>query len=82
MILQLIIGLLMVQFCRLNDKNYFVWSGVASPSDGDKPQRIYIAEMSNPYTLVPGRVLLSSPDQSWEGNGAVNEGPEVLIKKW
>ncbi len=64
----------------LNDKNYFVWSGVASPSDGDKPQRIYIAEMSNPYTLVPGRVLLSSPDQSWEGNGAVNEGPEVLIR--
>ena len=62
----------------LNGKNYFVWSGVAHPSDGDKPQRIYIAEMSNPWTLVPGRTLLSSPDQSWENNGSVNEGPEIL----
>nr|WP_321412151.1 family 43 glycosylhydrolase [uncultured Carboxylicivirga sp.] len=64
----------------LNDVNYFIWSGVANPSDGDKPQRIYIAEMLNPYTLKPGRTLLSSPDQSWESNGAVNEGPEVIKK--
>ena len=62
----------------LNEINYFVWSGVANPSDGDKPQRIYIAEMSNPYTLKPGRTLLSSPDRTWETNGGVNEGPEVI----
>ncbi|MBN2486784.1 MAG: RICIN domain-containing protein [Bacteroidales bacterium] len=64
----------------LNDTNYFIWSGVANASDGDKPQRIYIAKMSNPWTLVPGRTLLSSPTLSWENNGQVNEAPEVLIK--
>lgn len=64
----------------LNNINYFIWSGVATPNDGDKPQRIYIARMSNPWTLVAGRTLLSSPSLPWENNGAVNEGPEVLRK--
>ncbi|MBN2486783.1 MAG: RICIN domain-containing protein [Bacteroidales bacterium] len=64
----------------LNGVNYFIWSGVANASDGDKPQRIYIAQMSNPWTLVPGRTLLSSPTLSWENNGQVNEAPEVIRK--
>jgi GH43 family beta-xylosidase len=62
-----------------NGINYFLWSGHASASD--KTQRIYIASMSDPWTLSSQRVLISSPQFSWEMVGtppAVNEGPEVL----
>ena len=62
-----------------NGENYFLWSGNASSSD--KTQRIYIAGMSDPWTLSSARVLISSPDYAWERAGAppaVNEGPEVL----
>jgi len=61
-----------------NGKYYFVWSSVAKASDGDKPQRLYIALMTNPWTLQPGRVLISSPSLSWEKDGNVNEGPAVV----
>lgn len=62
-----------------NSKNYFIWSGHESPSDNT--QRLYIARMSNPWTLETGRSLISSPRYPWEKNGAppaVNEGPEIL----
>jgi GH43 family beta-xylosidase len=62
-----------------NSKNYFIWSGQASASDNT--QRIYIATMSNPWTLESARRLISSPQLNWEIQGAppaVNEGPEVL----
>lgn len=65
---------------NLNGTNYFVWSGVDQYANVDKPQRIYIASMSNPWTLNAGRTLLSSPTLSWENNGSVNEGPEVIRK--
>jgi GH43 family beta-xylosidase len=44
------------------------------------PQHLYIQEMENPYTLKGTRVLLSSPEESWETGGPLdlNEGPEVL----
>lgn len=61
-----------------NGKNYFIWSGVAKASDGWRPQRLYIALMTNPWTLQPGRVLLSSPLYSWEKDGNVNEGPAMI----
>jgi GH43 family beta-xylosidase len=60
----------------LNTKNYFLWSGYSNESN--TIQRIYIAEMSNPWTLTGPRVLLSSPDYSWERNGEINEGPVVM----
>lgn len=64
---------------QLNGTNYLIWSGVANASDGDKPQRLYIGKLTNPWTLQAGRVLLSTPDNAWERNGAlVNEGPSVL----
>jgi GH43 family beta-xylosidase len=63
---------------QLQDKNYFVWSGYSSPSN--TVQRIYVAEMSNPWTLTGPRTLLSSPEHSWERNGEVNEGPVVMKK--
>lgn len=63
---------------QLNGQLYLIWSGVANASDGDKPQRLYIGRMTNPWTLQPGRVLLASPDYAWERNGLVNEGPAML----
>lgn len=60
------------------DKMYFIWSGQISSSD--ITQRIYIAEMENPWTLKTGRVQLSVPQYDWEKKGsAVNEGPEALV---
>lgn len=62
-----------------NGNNYFLWSGQASASDNT--QRIYIARMSDPWTLATGRVLISSPQYQWEMVGAppaVNEGPQIL----
>ncbi|MBV6645548.1 MAG: RICIN domain-containing protein [Cyclobacteriaceae bacterium] len=65
---------------ELGGTNYFLWSGVDYNAVIDKPQRLYIASMSNPWTLNPGRTLLSSPTLPWENNGSVNEGPEVIKK--
>jgi GH43 family beta-xylosidase len=62
-----------------NGKNYFAWSGHASTVDNT--QRLYIAGMSNPWTIDSKRVLISSPDHPWEKAGAppaVNEGPEFI----
>lgn len=62
-----------------NGNNYFLWSGQASAIDNT--QRIYIARMSDAWTLATPRVLISSPQFSWEMAGsppAVNEAPEIL----
>ncbi len=56
---------------------YMIWSGWESNSGGQ--QNIYIAKLSDPWTIEGNRVLISSPSNSWELNGApVNEGPEAL----
>ncbi|MGZ5190371.1 MAG: glycoside hydrolase family 43 protein [Flavisolibacter sp.] len=62
-----------------NNINYFLWSGQASAADNT--QRLYIAQMSDPWTLSSSRVLISSPQYAWETVGAppaVNEGPEII----
>lgn len=62
-----------------NGNNYFAWSGQASASDNT--QRIYIARMADPWTLATARSLISSPQFTWETNGApppVNEAPQFL----
>lgn len=42
-------------------------------------QNIYIAPMSDPWTISSDRVLISTPDYAWEKqDGRVNEGPEIL----
>jgi len=65
-------------------QTYMVWSGWPGEQNGE--QDIYIARMSNPWTIEGPRVRLSSPSYPWEKNGTsagpkveVNEGPEVLI---
>lgn len=60
-------------FTATNGQLYFIFSG--SPSG---TQNIYIAPMSNPYTLSGTPVLISQPTLAWETVGtppSVNEGP-------
>lgn len=65
---------------KFGDQLYAVWSGNASKTDGS--QRLFIATMSNPYTITSSRVEISRADQSWEKNSAsVNEGPAFLFNK-
>ena len=57
---------------------YFIWSGWRGTNDGF-PQRLYIAPMSNPYTISGDRVEIASPTYDWETQGAaLEEGPEVI----
>lgn len=61
---------------QYNGQLYMIWSG---KTGGTFPQNIYIAPMSNPYTLAGSRVMISTPEYAWEKNGAaINEGPAVL----
>lgn len=65
---------------QLNGELYFVWSGWEG--DENIAQNIYIAHMSAPASIDSERVLISSPDYSWEqvGTPYVNEGPAVLVR--
>ena len=57
---------------------YAVWSGWEGAADGF-PQNLYIAPMSNPWTICGDRRCLSRPQHGWEMSvAAVNEGPEVI----
>ena len=57
-----------------NGSLYFIWSGWPGAVDG--LQNLYIAPMSDPWTISGPRVLLSTPQLSWES--WIQEGPEVL----
>ena len=64
-------------------QHYMVWSGWAGDHDGE--QDIYIAHMSNAWTIDSPRTLISKPTYPWELHGDlpgrhvnVNEGPEAL----
>jgi GH43 family beta-xylosidase len=63
-----------------NGRLYVIYSG--TPLDKlphEKPQNLYIAPLSNPWTIAAERVEISIPDQAWEiAGGPVNEGPAVL----
>lgn len=70
-----------VTVSTINGKLYAVWSGWETNSHTDKTsQHLYIAEMSNPWTISSKRVKISSPDQPWETGGPLdlNEGPQFL----
>jgi GH43 family beta-xylosidase len=61
-----------------NNQLYLVWSGWRGDNDPGT-QQLYIAKMSNPYTLTGDRVMISQSDYSWEKSGSfVNEGPEIV----
>jgi GH43 family beta-xylosidase len=60
-----------------NGSMYLLWSGWANSLGGQ--QNIYIAKLSDPWTVNGSRVLISSPTYDWEKNGfPVNEGPEEI----
>ncbi len=57
-----------------NGALYFLFSAFQG-----RDQSIFIAPMSNPWTISGPRVLLSTPTYPWEQSVAhVNEGPEAL----
>lgn len=68
---------------RMNGQLYAVWSGWEENADTDKTkQHLYIARMSNPWTISSNRLKISSPTEPWETGGPLdlNEGPQLLKK--
>jgi GH43 family beta-xylosidase len=57
-----------------NGALYCIWSGWPGTTDG--LQNLYIAPMSDPLTISGPRVLVATPNQTWES--WIEEGPEVL----
>lgn len=57
-----------------NGALYLIWSGWPGSANG--LQNLYIAPMSNPWTISGPRVLLSTPQLSWES--WIQEGPVIL----
>ncbi|SEL37173.1 Beta-xylosidase, GH43 family [Roseateles sp. YR242] len=56
---------------------YYLWAQKDPAIAGNS--NLYIAPMSNPWTLAGPPVLLSRPEYDWECRGfLVNEGPSVL----
>lgn len=60
-----------------NGSRYFLWSG--RPDLARQNQNIYIAKMTNAWTIEAPAVMISSPLLPWEINGGpVNEAPQVV----
>ncbi|MGZ8901407.1 MAG: family 43 glycosylhydrolase, partial [Limisphaerales bacterium] len=56
---------------------HYVWSGWPGKVNGQ--QFLYIAPMTNPWTLGAERTLFAKPEHSWESvDMAICEGPQVL----
>ena len=67
---------------RINGQLYAVWSGwEQNAATHVTPQHLYIARMSNPWTIATNRVKISSPTESWEQGTQLDlqEGPEFLV---
>lgn len=63
-------------YLTLNNQLYLLWSEWQKDE-----QLIWIAKMSNPWTITGERNVISRPTYDWEKSGMkVNEGPEVLQK--
>ncbi|GAB6926570.1 hypothetical protein JCM10914A_05530 [Paenibacillus sp. JCM 10914] len=59
---------------------YFIWSGWEG--NVNVRQNLYIARMSNPWTISSNRVEIARPTFAWETNHSphVNEGPQVIVR--
>lgn len=64
----------------VGEERYFLWSGWEGTTN--VKQNIYIAKMSNPWTISSERTMISTPTYPWETNTdpQVNEGPQVIIR--
>jgi GH43 family beta-xylosidase len=66
---------------QIGTRRYAVWSGWKQNAITDRtPQQLYIAPMTNPWTIAANRVLLSEPTERWERGTELDlqEGPEFL----
>ncbi|WP_295728221.1 family 43 glycosylhydrolase [uncultured Muribaculum sp.] len=75
----------------VNDRLYLFWSGWPKRRIENETQCIYIAEMSDPWTLKSERVVISEPEYEWERQWInpdgtrtaypifVNENPQPMI---
>ncbi|HGF8040509.1 TPA: family 43 glycosylhydrolase [Enterococcus faecium] len=62
-----------------NNHLYYVWAQKDNAIEGNS--NLYIAEMTNPWTLKTEPVMLTKPEFAWECKGfKVNEGPAVLMR--
>ncbi|MBK8023676.1 MAG: family 43 glycosylhydrolase [Chloroflexi bacterium] len=62
-----------------DDQLYMIWSGWPE-FDSGFPQNLYIAPMSDPFTISGPRVMIGEPDKLWERSVApINEGPQAFI---
>lgn len=60
-------------------KRYLVWAQKDPNIEGNT--NLYIAEMSNPWTIKGKQVMITKPEYPWEKIGyLVNEGPSILKK--
>lgn len=60
-----------------NGQHYFIWSGWEEYVDGR--QDIYIAPMSDACTISGDRVMIATPEYSWEKQTmSLLEGPQIL----
>jgi GH43 family beta-xylosidase len=58
---------------------YYIWSGWPGKHNGQ--QLLYIAPLSNPWTLSGPRVPIAKPEHPWECvDMAICEGPQILQK--
>jgi GH43 family beta-xylosidase len=63
---------------ELGQRRYFVWSGWAEAHRTDE-QRLYIAAMGSPTTLVGPRVCIATATEPWELSGMPTlEGPVAV----
>jgi GH43 family beta-xylosidase len=69
---------------ELKGEHFLAWSGWKDDNDGE--QDLFIAHMSNPWTIDSPRTMISRPTYPWEQHGDlpgrhvnVNEGPEMLL---
>lgn len=61
-------------FFHHRGEDYFVWA-----QKTNNISDIFIAKLSNPWTICTPSVLLTHPEYNWELHGfAVNEGPAVI----
>ena len=60
---------------------FHVWSGWRGRDDGF-PQVLYLAPMSDPFTISGERVEIAAPEHDWECRGApLLEGPALLQRE-
>lgn len=58
---------------------YFLWSQHGDGEGCQDPQNLYIASMSNPWTISSKKLLIATPSYDWETHGQpTNEGPQIL----